>query len=348
MNKTWTYKRAGVDRDAAKSFHDLAISKIKSISKTLNFNVFGIEEGRFTNYIELDRYKLTLHADGVGTKVLIAQLMNSYWEVGWDAVAMNVNDLAAGGAKPIGIVDYIALETADRDVLEGLLNGIERACIESEVVLIGGETAIMPDVIKGAVPRKGFDVSVTALGIVLWNVEKGSVGDVIIGLRSNGIHSNGLSLARKVLLSKYKINDPAPYDPSITIGQELLKPTRIYVKACIQLFEKNLVKNFAHITGGAFLKIKRILKTKCGANINVPKPPDIFTLIREEGNVPWDEMYKTFNMGIGLVAITTKDFADEAIKVCRKLGFDADLIGEVTRETGLRINIPDIGMVRIQ
>jgi len=348
LKKSWTYKKAGVDRDAAKSFHDIAIRKIRSISNALNLNVLGIEEGRFTNYVQLGDYKLTLHADGVGTKVLVAQLMNRYWEVGWDAVAMNVNDLVAGGAKPLGIVDYIALEKSDKEILEGLLDGIEKACIESKTALIGGETAIMPDVIKGIKPGKGFDVSVAALGIVLWNVQKGSYGDVIIGFRSNGIHSNGLSLARKILLSKFDVNDPAPYDSSVTIGEELLRPTRIYVKICVKLWEKNLVKNFAHITGGAFLKIRRILETNSGVEINVPDPPDIFKLIITKGNVPWDEAYKTFNMGIGMVAITTKDLAEEVIRLCKKMGYEADIIGKVDKEPGIRINVPGIGMVRIQ
>ncbi len=345
----WTYKKAGVDRDASRKFHSIALSKIKAISRKLNKPVFGPDEGRFTNYITVGDYKLSLHTDGVGTKVLIAQLANSYWEVGWDAVAMNVNDLAAGGAEPIGIVDYIAMEKSNEKILEGLLSGIESACVESRTLLIGGETAIMPDVIKGVEPGKGFDISATALGIVKWSVRKGVPGDILIGFRSSGIHSNGLSLARKVLLSRFKVSDSAPYDSNVTIGEELLRPTRIYVNACLELWKRGLVKNFAHITGGAFLKIKRVIIEKAGLKINTVEPPAIFKLIKEMGNVSWEEMYKTFNMGIGLVAVTERDLVDDALRLIRKLGYEADIVGEVVDERGgIIINIPNHGSVRIQ
>lgn len=345
MSDSWTYKKAGVDRDAARSFHEIAIEKIKMISNRVNIDVGGIEEGRFTNYVHLNDHKVALHTDGVGTKVLIAQLMDSYWEVGWDAVAMNVNDLIAGGAIPIGIVDYIALEKPDSTIVKGLLDGVSSACIEARTALIGGETAIMPDVIKGAVPGKGFDISVSALGVISWDVKEATYGDVLVGLRSNGIHSNGLSLARKVLLRKYHLSDPAPYNDKVTIGEELLKPTMIYVKVCRELWRKNLVKNFAHITGGAFLKISRVLMRGHGANINAFDPPEIFQLIKREGSVSWEEMYKTFNMGIGMIAITTEDLAEEVIRVCKKLGYEAQVMGKVTKEPRIRINVPKVGEV---
>ena len=344
--KSWTYAKAGVDIDKVSILQKHALSIIENLSQKLKIPVHGLR-GRFTTFVEINGLRIALHVDGVGTKVLVAQLVGSYWQVGQDVVAMNVNDLVAGGADPFAIVDYLAMEKPDEEIFTGVMKGISSACEEAKVVLMGGETAIMPDVVKGYIPGKGFDLVATGMGIVKWNAEIGSENDVLIGFESNGIHSNGLSLARKVLLSKYKVDDPFPYDESRTIGEELLRPTRIYVNLCRELWERRLVKNFAHITGGAFRKIKRVLKEGLGAILNVPEPPPIFKLIKEEGNVPWDEMYRTFNMGIGMVAITTRDNVDEIISIAKKFGIKAFLLGRVIKGDAILIRVESIGEVRI-
>ncbi len=343
----WTYAKAGVDIDKVSILQRHAFRVIEDLFKKLGVPVHGLR-GRFTTFVEANGLRIAMHVDGVGTKVLVAQLVNSYWQVGQDVVAMNVNDLIAGGADPFAIVDYLAMEKPDEEVFKGVMEGLSRACEEAKVILMGGETAIMPDIIKGAVPGKGFDLVATGLGLVKWDTETGSPGDVLVGFESNGIHSNGLSLARKVLLSKYSVHDPFPYDPERTIGEELLRPTRIYVNLCRELWRRGIVKNFAHITGGAFRKIKRVLREDSGVLIDVPEPPAIFKLIKEEGHIAWEEMYKTFNMGVGMVAVTISDYVEEIISVAKKFGINAFLLGKVVSEEGVRIRIPRVGEVRIQ
>jgi len=345
INK-WTYTKAGVDINRISLLHSYVHHTIKRISRDVGIDIHGLDN-RFTTYIEYNGLNIALHVDGVGTKVLISQLADSYWQVGWDAVAMNVNDLIAGGADPIALVDYITMEEPNEKIFKDIIDGFARACIESKTVLIGGETAIMPDIIKGVSKGRGLDIAAAGLGIVKWNVEPGDIGDVIIGFISNGIHSNGFSLVRKVLLNKYRMDDKLPYNNRITLAQELLKPTYIYVNLCRELWNKGVIKNLANITGGGFRKIRRVLKNGLGAVLNVPDPPEIFKLIRDEGKIDWDEMYRTFNMGIGMVAITLKDYVDEVIDISKKYGLMTYILGEITEESVIKINIPRVGEVLI-
>lgn len=343
---SWTYAKAGVDIDKVSILQKRALRVIEELSGRLKVSVHGLR-GRFTTFVEVNDLKIAMHVDGVGTKVLIAQLIGDYWQVGKDAVAMNVNDLIAGGADPFAIVDYLAMEKPDEEIFEGIMRGLSQACEESRVVLIGGETAIMPDVIRGSVPGRGFDIVATGLGFVKWDTKIGVPGDVLIGFESNGIHSNGLSLARKVLLRKYSVADVFPFDESKTIGEELLRPTRIYVNLCRELWGRGIVKNFAHITGGAFRKIKRIISNKAGLFIEAPDPPAIFKLIKNEGNITWEEMYSTFNMGVGMVAVTSRDYAEEVISVAKKFSINALHLGEVTSERSIRVKIRNAKEVKL-
>jgi len=342
----WTYAKAGVDINKVSTLQKHALEVIENLSRKLRTPVYGLR-GRFTTFIKVSNLKIAMHVDGVGTKVLVAQLVGDYWQVGKDIVAMNVNDLIAGGADPFAIVDYLAMEEPNEKIFRDIMRGLSQACEEAGVILMGGETAIMPDVIIGSIPGKGFDIVATGLGFVKWDPEIGVPGDILVGFESNGIHSNGLSLARKVLLRKYNVDDRFPFDENKTIGKELLRPTRIYVNLCRELWRKGVVKNFAHITGGAFRKIKRVISNNAGLFIEAPEPPAIFKLIKEEGNIDWEEMYKTFNMGVGMVAITNKEYAEEVISVAKKFCIKAFHLGKVTSEEGIRIRIRDIKEVKL-
>lgn len=238
---------------------------------------------------------MALHTDGVGTKALVAEALRRYDTIGIDCVAMNVNDIICVGAKPVALVDYLALEKPQPRLVTAIMKGLRKGAQEAGVAIVGGETAIVPELVNG------FDLSGTVVGLVKRNSiitgEQTEPGDVILGLRSNGIHSNGLTLARKVLLGR-KAHQ--------AFATELLRPTRIYVRQISNLLQSKLeIHGLAHITGGAYSKLKRIGKrAKTGFQLDhLPKPPWIFNEIQTLGRVPEREMYRTFNMGIGFAII---------------------------------------------
>lgn len=261
---------------------------------------------------------MALHADGVGTKVLVAEALRKYDTIGIDCVAMNVNDVICVGAKPLALVDYLALEKPRPTLVAAIMKGLRKGAQQAGVAIVGGETAIVPDLVHG------FDLSGAVVGVVKRNsiITGGQTepGDVILGLRSNGIHSNGLTLARKVLLGR-KAHQ--------VFARELLRPTRIYVKQISELLQSRLeVHGLAHITGGAYSKLKRIGKrAKTGFQLdNLPNPPWIFKEIQTMGRVPEREMYRTFNMGIGFVIICP----EKVEKRVKRLLPEAGRIGYVT------------------
>lgn len=261
---------------------------------------------------------MALHADGVGTKVLVAEALRKYDTIGIDCVAMNVNDVICVGAKPLALVDYLALEKPRPTLVAAIMKGLRKGAQQAGVAIVGGETAIVPDLVHG------FDLSGAVVGVVKRNsiITGGQTepGDVILGLRSNGIHSNGLTLARKVLLGR-KAHQ--------VFARELLRPTRIYVKQISELLQSGLeVHGLAHITGGAYSKLKRIGKrAKTGFQLdNLPNPPWIFKEIQTVGRVPEREMYRTFNMGIGFVIICP----EKVEKRVKRLLPEAGRIGYVT------------------
>jgi len=328
-----TYKEAGVDIEAAKKIHDL-------FKKTFNYNeskneikpVLGI--GHYAGVLEFKDYYFAFHIDGVGTKILVAQMMNYYETIGYDCVAMGVNDLICIGAKPIAFLDYLAIEKPNTKAIKEITNGIKRAADESNVYVLGGETAIMPDIIKGVKKGYGFDLVGMTVGYLnkkdLIDGSKIKKDHVIIGLESNGLHSNGYTLARKVLLEKYSLTEKIEGLDSI-LGEELLKPTRIYVKPVLEVISNYKVYGIAHITGGGFTKLLRLSHSeKIGFSIdNLPPMPFIFRLIMKTGDIPLLEMFKTFNCGIGMCLITSKEYADDIIDTIEKYKIGAHLIGKV-------------------
>jgi phosphoribosylformylglycinamidine cyclo-ligase len=319
-----TYKKSGVDIKSAGIFK----TRIKSlVRKTFSKDVLG-DIGAFGSFFNFPRgsFKnpvLVSSADGVGTKLKIASLAKKHDTIGIDAVGMNVNDILCVGAKPLFFLDYIAFSKLDQAVLIDIVKGLNKGCLESGCSLIGGETAQMPGMyIKGEYDLAGFCVGVVERANII-DGSKIRAGDKIIGLESNGLHSNGFSLVRRVF-SQAQLK---------SMSRELLKPTRIYVKPILSLLGSS-VKGIAHITGGAFYdKIARILPKNIDARINKGSWPvhEIFKLIQQKGNINDREMYHTLNMGIGLVLFVNPEAANSVISKLKGFKFKSWVIGEAVR-----------------
>lgn len=305
-----TYSESGVDINLEEATVSALVSEIK---KTLSFRDVMTESGHFAALVKLGNKAIAMSTDGVGSKILVAKMMNKYDTVGIDCIAMVVNDILCVGAEPIAMVDYLAVEKADPEIASQIGKGLAKGAEISKIAMIGGETASLPEIVKD------FDLAGTGIGIVDINKvitgEKISDNDVLIGIESNGIHSNGLSLARKVFFDKLglKVDDPLPDDPNTTVGKELLRPTAIYVKTIIELLNLDIeIHGLAHITGGGVLNLKR-LKKGIGYDIdNLPEPYPIFKSIHAS-NVPLEEMYRVFNMNIGFVVIVKEEDAQKTI-----------------------------------
>ncbi len=330
-----SYKNVGIDLKKIKLSQNTIGKSIKSTHRTQkNVNVInGFDH--YAGVIEINNSSFALHTDGVGTKTLVASLMNKYTTIGIDCVAMNVNDIICVGAKPISFVDYIAANQNDRGIFKKIIDGVVNGAKKSKIAIIGGETSIMPDLISGEVFN--FDLAGTVLGIIENNIirKKIKCGDCIIGIASSGLHSNGYSLVRKILLSRYSIHDKIK-NVGI-LGNELLTPTEIYVNPILEILKKCEVHGLAHITGGGFTKLLRLCKI--GFNIyQMPKIPPIMKLIQEEGCIKNSEMYKTFNMGIGFCVIAPTSEIRTIISICKKYDMACQEIGKIINKIGVFIN----------
>jgi len=327
-----TYKAAGVDIDAGNE----TVSRIKKFARsTFNTNVLS-EIGLFGAFYKPDfsQYSepvLVSSVDGVGTKLKIAFAMNVHKTVGQDLVNHCVNDIAVCGARPLYFMDYLAFGKLDPDVAADIIEGFSIACKENECALIGGETAEMP----GLYDEKEYDMSGTIVGIVdrkkIIDGKTITKGDLLIGFKSNGLHTNGYSLARKVLLSKYK-HDERISVLKLTLGEELLRIHKSYLKLINTLKEKTKVKGFSHITGGGIVgNTIRILPEGLSLKISWDSWDSlpIFNLIKETGKIPDEEMRKVFNMGIGLIAVINKNLQGEVLKIADELGEKSFIVGEV-------------------
>jgi phosphoribosylformylglycinamidine cyclo-ligase len=320
-----TYKKSGVDIQKA----DLFKQGIKSLVRK-SFRPEVLKDiGGFGNFFKFpkEKYKepvLVSSSDGVGTKLKLANLAHKHDTVGIDAVAMNVNDILCTGAKPLFFLDYIAYSKLESDVLLEIVKGINNGCIQAGCSLIGGETAQMPGMYKkGEYDLAGFCVGVVEKNNII-DGSKIELGDVVIGLESNGLHSNGYSLVRKVFSQKELKR----------MSNELLKPTHIYVKPILSLLPANSIKGIAHITGGAFYdKISRILPSNVNVRLNKDSwvVPKIFRLIQNKGNIQDREMYHTFNMGVGMVLIVAPGSEKSIISKLAEFKLKAWIIGEVVK-----------------
>ncbi len=311
-----TYRDAGVDIDAG----NYSVQLIKeSVKSTYRPEVLG-DLGGFGGLFALNsgKYKepvLVSGTDGVGTKLRLAFMLDKHDTIGQDAVAMCVNDILVQGAEPLYFLDYLAVGKLEPEKVAAIVKGVAGACKESGCALIGGETAEM----AGFYPDGEYDIAGFAVGIVdkanIITGEHIKAGDVLIGLPSSGVHSNGYSLVRKICfdLKGFK-GDEYIEELGKTIGDELLTPTRLYPKVCMPLTENFKINGMVHITGGGFYdNIPRVLPEDCGVEVDSAawERPAIFNLLKEWGNVAWPEMYRTFNMGIGMVLVVSADEVDK-------------------------------------
>jgi phosphoribosylformylglycinamidine cyclo-ligase len=349
LPRKFTYAHAGVDRELR------AESKkaLRLLKKTYSFSRYGkVIQLPYGNIFPSGRNcYLDFQIEGVGTKVLVAQLADKYDTIGIDAVALAVNDVIRSGAKPLAIADNIHAQVSDPVLVKEWITGIAKGAAEAECIVPSGEIGDVAELIKGLVEGKAFDMVVATIG----EVTTGKIifgkdlkpGDVIIGLRSSGIHSNGVSLARKILLKqwggKYESYD-IPDGLKREILYEVLEPMRIYVKPLLSVAEKLKVKAAVHITGDAYLKFERLTKFSAGIGFEFDnfKPQPIFEVIQKTasefgGTITNEEMFKTFNMGWGFAVIVEKENSDRALDSIEKTGVKAEKIGHVTDSEGIKI-----------
>jgi phosphoribosylformylglycinamidine cyclo-ligase len=334
----WDYKQAGVDIDAASASVEMIKKWVGLTRRPEVINDIGAFAGFFA--LDISKYRepvLVSGTDGVGTKLKIAQLMDIHDTVGIDLVAMCVNDILVHGAEPLFFLDYIGIGKLKPEVIEKLVKGVSSGCVQAGCALIGGETAEMP----GFYSEDEYDLAGFAVGVAdrpkLLQGGRIAPDDVLIALPSSGLHSNGFSLARKVLLEHAALDlSSRPEGLDRSLGETLLTPTRIYVQPVLQLLSKLDVHGMAHITGGGIVdNLARVLPAGLGALIDTSagNVPAIFDLIAVLGSVEKAEMYRTFNMGIGfIIAVGTTD-VDMAMQVLREQGESPLLIGRVSRET---------------
>ena len=331
-----TYKKVGVDISEIKKSQKVIGQLISSTHKLQKKAKMTHGFGHYAGIVEIPGGKLlATHTDGVGTKVIIANMMKKFDTIGIDCVAMNVNDIICIGATPISFVDYIAANKNNQRIFKQIVSGLVRGAKKSSMPIVGGETAIMPDLISGK--GFGFDLAGMVVGIlskkqmILGNSIK--TNDVIIGVKSTGLHSNGYSLARKVL-SKYSLKQK--FKGIGTLGNALLKPTEIYVKPVLEAIEKCSIHGLAHITGGSFTKLLRLKQIGFELD-NLPKTPPLMQLIQDCG-VKSDEMYKTFNMGIGFCIISPQSEVKKIRKIFKNHKMATYEIGHISKKKGVFVN----------
>jgi len=316
-----TYAETGVDIEASETATAALLGAV------------GEFEGDYAGLLDIgDRY-LALATDGVGTKLLVAEALSDYSTIGIDCIAMNANDLIATGVTPVAFVDYLAVETPDDETAKQVGTGLKTGAQKAQVALIGGETAVMPDVIRG------LDLAGACAGLAtddeLFDGEA-QAGDALVGLPSSGIHSNGLTLAREAATLNHEYTDPFPADDGRTVGEVLLEPTRIYREVLDPLHAVE-THAAAHVTGGGWTNLSRMGEFRYVVDDPFDAQP-VFEFVQREGNVTDEEMHRTFNMGTGFVASLS---ADDAETVVDELD-DARVIGRV--ETGDSVEIHGLSL----
>lgn len=347
-----SYAAAGVDISAA----DNALAGLVGwLNKTLDFpsptGRPAIPNGFFATVHDLGGdMGIAVGTDGVGTKLLVAEAMGKYDTVGVDLVAMNANDILCVGARPFALVDYLAVQDIRGDMLEALGRGLYEGAKLAGVAIAGGELAQVPDLIRGLKEGEGFDIAATCMGVVSVSkiIDGRDIrdGDVVVGFRSSGLHSNGYTLARRVLLSSENLSlDTQVPELGCTLGEELLRPTHIYVKPALAAVEQTGgVTGLAHITGGGFTNLLR-LRTTCGLELdNLPAPPAIFDLIQRTGGISTTEMYEVFNMGVGFCVVARPEAADRTVAIAAEHGYAAQVIGRMRADLAGRVLLPSVGL----
>jgi phosphoribosylformylglycinamidine cyclo-ligase len=335
------YARSGVDTTEA----DRALARLLlEIAPTAAFGAaseLGI--GHFAAVIRVGPLHLALTTDGVGSKLLVAQAIGKYDTVGIDCVAMNVNDLLCVGAKPLAMLDYIAVERADPEVFGQIGRGLCEGARQAGIAIVGGETAQIPEMLRGAREGTGLDLAGMALGIVpdggLIDGSKVQPGDALVGIASSGVHSNGLSLARAVLSRKFRLDERVS-ELGTTVGEALLTPTRIYVPQVEALAKAGVTpRALAHITGDGFLNIRRV-EAPVGFEIDsLPPVPPVMQLIARMGELDAAELYTVFNMGVGFTATVAPADVERTIAAVRATGLEAWRIGRAVADPERKVRI---------
>ncbi len=347
-----TYESAGINVDRAGRALNRITERLGQTWPTGGgFGSVVLPWGYFANIVDLGGTGLAITTDGVGSKVLIAQMMDRYDTIGIDCVAMNVNDLLCVGAKPVSMVEYIGVQDPHPDVLDAISIGLCDGAKQADVSIPGGEISQLPEVITGYKVGYGFDLVGMAVGTVsLDRVIVGQdlcEGDAIVGIESNGIHSNGLTLARNVLFEQTNHTvESQPATLSRILGEELLRPTHIYVREVMDILANGIpVKAMIHITGDGFLNLARV-KAKVGFRIDcLPDMMPIFSLIQKEGAITDEEMFTVFNMGIGFCIIVGERDVDRVVSVVQDHGKRASRIGTVIPDEQRRVFIAPHGLV---
>lgn len=343
------YKEAGVDIDLATTLLGSVKKKLASTKRPEMLAPVGGFGGLFQ--IDLSRYKepvMVASVDGVGTKLMVAAMMNKHDTVGHDIVNHCINDIAVQGAEPVYFMDYLGIGKLRSPLYEQVLAGIADACKAENVAVLGGETAEMPGMYGDDYDLVGCITGIVEKSKIITG-EKIRPGHKVIGIKSVGLHTNGFSLARKVLFDKagYKVTDIVPeLGTTETLGEVLLKPHLCYWSAIKKALDSNFpLDGISHITGGGLYdNIPRILPkdVNCVIDIDVIKPLPIFKLIQEKGAIDPAGMYRFFNMGIGMTWMVPADRAEEGVAICRACGFEAEVIGEITAGEG-RTVLPKFG-----
>lgn len=312
--KSITYADAGVDIDAGNKAVELMKESVRATYRPEVMGDLGGFGGLFALQTKYKEPVLVSGTDGVGTKLKLAFMMDKHDTIGQDAVAMCVNDILVQGAEPLFFLDYIAVDKVNSEKVANIVKGVANACKESSCALIGGETAEM----AGFYTKDEYDIAGFSVGVVdkskMITGEKVAVGDVLLGLPSSGVHSNGFSLVRKICFEHmgFTVDTEIP-EFGKTLGEELITPTRLYPKTCLPLIEKFNLHGMVHITGGGFYEnIPRILPEDCDAQVDAGawEMPIVFKMLQKWGNVSWPEMYRTFNMGVGMVLLVGAEEAD--------------------------------------
>ena len=328
-----TYEQSGVninkEEQAIASLLSSITSTRKGIGKPLG--------GHYAGMIEFGEYALVLCTDGVGSKVKIAETLQKYDTVGIDCMAMNVNDALCVGAEPLAFVDYLAIDDPNPEITKEIGKGLQKGAELSNISIIGGETASLPEIVNG------FDLAGTCLAYVkqekIITGKSISPGDVIIGIASSGIHSNGYTLVRKIIEKNelsYEDLFPDGFYPGKTIGDVLLTPTQIYVKEIIALLQKISVHGLAHITGGGLRNLSRLHKDVMFIIEDPLQPQPVFTFLQQYGNVDDKEMYQTFNMGMGFAVIVAEKDQEQTLEILQKHSPNqVKVVGHITKGRGV-------------
>ncbi|GIX45896.1 MAG: phosphoribosylaminoimidazole synthetase [Candidatus Tectimicrobiota bacterium] len=347
-----TYRAAGVDTEQeALALERLLAQLRRTWPQAPGTGTVRLDLGFFANVIELGGVGLALTVDGVGTKALIAQMLGKYDTIGIDCVAMNVNDLLCVGATPVSMVDYIAVQEPRPELLAALAEGLCRGARLANVSIVGGETAQIRDMLRGYREGEGFDLAAMAVGTVpLDRILVGqeiAEGDVVIGLESNGIHSNGLTLARRVFFEWHAYTVDTVF-PALghSLGEELLKPTHIYVREVLALLAQGLpVKALIHLTGGGWLNLRRVAAAVGYVIETLPPVPPIFSLIQEVGGISDAEMFRVYNMGIGFCVVVAAHAAPRALALLEAHGRKAYVLGHAVADDQRRVFLKPKGLV---